>query len=62
MQGHSIRQAFDQLGLNSTKAVIASVSEIYRMPQEQVDAIKFQLISEAFRYLNRPGIRGGSNL
>jgi phenylacetate-coenzyme A ligase PaaK-like adenylate-forming protein len=38
------------LGLDPMKAVAASVPELYRLPQEALDAIRTDLVREAFRF------------
>lgn len=43
-------QCLRDLGLDPMKAMAASVSELYRMPQAALDGIKTDLIREAFRF------------
>src|ERR1035437_9322844 len=39
-----------QLGLDPLASAVASVSDLYRMPQEDLNQIKGELIAEAFRH------------
>jgi hypothetical protein len=42
--------ALRELGLDPLKAVVASVTELYRLPQSELDAIKTGLIIDSFRF------------
>ncbi|MCZ8113010.1 MAG: LuxE family acyl-protein synthetase [Rubrivivax sp.] len=39
-----------ELGLNPLAAVVSSVSELYQMPEEALNRLKTQLISDSFRF------------
>jgi phenylacetate-coenzyme A ligase PaaK-like adenylate-forming protein len=50
MTDHAFITSVRSLGLNPLKATVASVAQLYRMPQEQLDGIKLALIAETFRH------------
>lgn len=50
MQAQNIFSPIRQLGLDPLTSVVASVSELYRMPQAQLDEIKAGLIVENFKF------------
>ncbi|MET0382369.1 MAG: LuxE family acyl-protein synthetase [Burkholderiaceae bacterium] len=50
MQVQEIFSPLRELGLNPLPAIVASVSELYRMPQAQLDALKAALIVESFAF------------
>ena len=42
--------SISSLGLNPLAAAVASVHELYRMPEDSLNALKTELIAESFRY------------
>jgi phenylacetate-coenzyme A ligase PaaK-like adenylate-forming protein len=50
MSSHNFVTTIRQLGIDPLAAAVASVSELYKMPQEQLNALKTALISDAFKH------------
>ncbi|MHA6574338.1 LuxE/PaaK family acyltransferase [Pseudomonas yamanorum] len=50
MNKHDFSSQLKSLGVDPLKAAAASVSELYRLPQQTLDSIKASLIIEAFRF------------
>jgi long-chain-fatty-acid---luciferin-component ligase len=50
MSNPHIVSTLKQLGLDPLAAVVASVSELYRMPDEQLKSVKTALIADSFRH------------
>src|SRR5690606_14306837 len=50
MQQQSTTKTLRDLGIDPLKAAVASVSELYRLPQEKLDAFKAELIIDSFRF------------
>src|SRR4051794_10025129 len=50
MNSLSLVSSIRRLGLDPLTSVVASVSELYRMPQAQLDELKVALITDSFRF------------
>lgn len=50
MSSHETLSSLRHIGLNPLTAVVSSVHELYRLPQNSLNAIKAELIADSFRY------------
>ena len=50
MSGDDVYSELKRFGVDPLKAAVASVSELYRLPQQALDSIKASLIIEAFKF------------